>query len=421
MQDIRSGPNTYGHRFLTTSGRAGRAIKVKTFDDYQARLLENFVILDRARARVEDPPRARNARAASSADACQRPRRGALVAAAGSARPGRISVGRRRPFPGRVPPAARRSADDDDDSSSALLSGGGRRRQAEAGVPRRHQHAAGEAGDHRAQLRARADGAAARRAVLLGRGSQGDARVAHRSARRRSCSTRSSAATARRPIASRRWRRGSRARRSGSPRPPRRAEQAGRLCKADLATDMVRELTELQGTMGGIYAREEGQPEAVWKAIYLPLPAGRRRSRRAADAAAARRRGGDVGGGVARRQARLGRRHVRGRRAPDRLARSARPAPSGAGRGEDSGRPAGADRRRRHGSISGTCVAQALSSWAPSGESQQALRTFMRERVDLSVRAARLRRAEYPRRRPARRSSASTCSKRGGSSKRWRR
>src|SRR6186713_125462 len=47
VQDIRSGPNTYGHRFLTTSGRAGRAIKVKTFDDYQTRLLENFVILDR--------------------------------------------------------------------------------------------------------------------------------------------------------------------------------------------------------------------------------------------------------------------------------------------------------------------------------------------------------------------------------------
>src|SRR6266850_8259352 len=47
VQDVRSGANTYGHRFLTTSGRAGRAIKVKTFDDYQARLLENFVILDR--------------------------------------------------------------------------------------------------------------------------------------------------------------------------------------------------------------------------------------------------------------------------------------------------------------------------------------------------------------------------------------
>ncbi len=37
---------------------------------------------------------------------------------------------------------------------------------------------------------------------------------------------------------------------------------------------MVREFTELQGVMGGVYAREEGLPEAVWKAIYyhyLPI------------------------------------------------------------------------------------------------------------------------------------------------------
>ena len=46
------------------------------------------------------------------------------------------------------------------------------------------------------------------------------------------------------------------------------AATAGRLAKADLATEMVAELTELQGVMGGIYAREEGQPERVWKAIY---------------------------------------------------------------------------------------------------------------------------------------------------------
>jgi glycyl-tRNA synthetase beta chain len=47
VQDVRSGAVTYGHRFLTTSGRAGRAVKVKTFDDYRARLLEHFVILSR--------------------------------------------------------------------------------------------------------------------------------------------------------------------------------------------------------------------------------------------------------------------------------------------------------------------------------------------------------------------------------------
>ncbi|MBE3073190.1 MAG: glycine--tRNA ligase subunit beta, partial [Acidobacteria bacterium] len=47
VQEVRSGAVTYGHRFLTTSGRAGRAIKVKTFEDYRAKLLENFVVLDR--------------------------------------------------------------------------------------------------------------------------------------------------------------------------------------------------------------------------------------------------------------------------------------------------------------------------------------------------------------------------------------
>ena len=53
------------------------------------------------------------------------------------------------------------------------------------------------------------------------------------------------------------------------------AQQAGRLAKADLVTGMVREFTELQGTMGGIYARHEGLPEAVSKAIYFHyLPVG---------------------------------------------------------------------------------------------------------------------------------------------------
>src|SRR6185436_12306255 len=53
------------------------------------------------------------------------------------------------------------------------------------------------------------------------------------------------------------------------------AARAARLCKADLTTDMVFEFPELQGTMGGIYAREEGQPEQVWKAIYYQyLPIG---------------------------------------------------------------------------------------------------------------------------------------------------
>jgi len=43
---------------------------------------------------------------------------------------------------------------------------------------------------------------------------------------------------------------------------------AARLCKTDLVTEMVKEFTDLQGQIGGIYAREEGYPEAVWQAIY---------------------------------------------------------------------------------------------------------------------------------------------------------
>src|SRR3982751_1789582 len=43
--DVESGALTYGHRFLATSGRAGRSIKVRSFDEYQARLSEHFVVL----------------------------------------------------------------------------------------------------------------------------------------------------------------------------------------------------------------------------------------------------------------------------------------------------------------------------------------------------------------------------------------
>jgi len=49
--EIESGALTYGHRFLATSGRAGRSIKVRSFDEYQARLAEHFVVLDHAERR----------------------------------------------------------------------------------------------------------------------------------------------------------------------------------------------------------------------------------------------------------------------------------------------------------------------------------------------------------------------------------
>jgi len=58
---------------------------------------------------------------------------------------------------------------------------------------------------------------------------------------------------------------------------PDLAEQAARLCKADLVTEMVGEFPELQGLMGGYYARAEGLPDAVADAIrdhYKPVGQG---------------------------------------------------------------------------------------------------------------------------------------------------
>ena len=43
---------------------------------------------------------------------------------------------------------------------------------------------------------------------------------------------------------------------------------ATRLAKADLTTDLVKEFTELQGIVGGLYARAQGHGEAVASAIY---------------------------------------------------------------------------------------------------------------------------------------------------------
>ncbi len=58
---------------------------------------------------------------------------------------------------------------------------------------------------------------------------------------------------------------------------PGQAARAGALCKADLVTGMVGEFPELQGIMGGYYARRDGEHEAVAAAIathYRPRFAG---------------------------------------------------------------------------------------------------------------------------------------------------
>ena len=51
--------------------------------------------------------------------------------------------------------------------------------------------------------------------------------------------------------------------------------RAGRLSKADLVSEMVYEFDDLQGKMGGIYARRKGESEIVAQALYEQyLPAG---------------------------------------------------------------------------------------------------------------------------------------------------
>ena len=53
------------------------------------------------------------------------------------------------------------------------------------------------------------------------------------------------------------------------------ARRAAHLCKADLVSRMVVEMTSLQGIMGGEYARRAGEAPAVCEAIathYLPIP-----------------------------------------------------------------------------------------------------------------------------------------------------
>jgi glycyl-tRNA synthetase beta chain len=273
VQDIRSGPNTYGHRFQTTSGRAGRAIKVKTFDDYQERLLENFVILDRRereqkiRRELETHARRLGGRvsanlAAQSSllrevpDLVEYP---AVVA-------GHIAVEflqlpeevltttmihHQHYFPvvdddGKLKPAFLAVTNMEAEKPEIIA------RNSERVLTARLRDARffyDE--DRKATLESRVD----RLATILFHKKLGTYRE-----------------KADRVAALASW---IAAEALAQPSATAHAELAGRLCKADLATDMVRELTELQGTMGGIYAREEGLPEHVWRAIYFHyLPIG---------------------------------------------------------------------------------------------------------------------------------------------------
>ncbi len=280
VQDIRSGPNTYGHRFLTTSGRAGRAIKVKTFEDYEARLLENFVILNRGereskiRRELETHARKLGGRVSPSTSL----RAGGLIADHSallqevpdlveypSVVAGHFPVEflqlpeevltttmihHQHYFPvvddeGKLKPAFLAVTNTQAEKPEIIA------RNSERVLAARLRDARffwDE--DRKATLESRID----RLATILFHKKLGSYR--EKADRVASLAAWIAGDVFQKPDAA------------------PHAERAGKLSKADLATDMVRELTELQGTMGGIYAREEGQPEAVWKAIYyhyLPI------------------------------------------------------------------------------------------------------------------------------------------------------
>ncbi len=264
---------TYGHRFLTTSGRAGRAIKVRTFDEYRARLLENFVVVERGE---------RHDKIARELDAKAR-RLGGRVASAAAATstllhevpdlveyPSVVAgtfapeflelpeevltttmIHHQHFFPvvndeGRLMPAFLAVVNTQADNERAIA------RNAERVLV--------------ARLRdARFFWDADRRTTLEDRLPRLETVMFHRK-----LGTYRKKADRIEKLA--RWIAGEA---FSVPTAAADAARAARLAKVDLVTDMVRELTELQGTMGGIYARDEGQPESVWRAIYFHyLPVG---------------------------------------------------------------------------------------------------------------------------------------------------
>jgi glycyl-tRNA synthetase beta chain len=274
VQDVVSGAVTYGHRFLTTSGRAGRAIKVRSFDEYRARLLENFVILERGErhnkiARELDARaqrlQGRVSRAVHSdsgllhevPDLVEYPSVvGGTFAVEFLELPEEVLtttlIHHQHYFPvesedGRLKNAFLAVINTEPDNERTIA------RNAERVVTARLRDARffWEA-DRRASLESRIE----RLATLAFHARLGTYRE-----------------KAERIEQLARWI--AREALGADEHTAAHAAHAARLAKADLTTDMVREFTELQGTMGGIYARAEGLPEEVWKAIYFHyLPQG---------------------------------------------------------------------------------------------------------------------------------------------------
>jgi glycyl-tRNA synthetase beta chain len=267
VQDVTSGAVTYGHRFLATSGRAGRAIKVRSFDEYRKKLTENFVLLSRIERRdrivrdLESQGRKLGGRAVlhqhamaetlmdEVPDLVEFP---AVIAGAFSpeflALPEEVLVTtlihHQHAFPVVTPSGA---------LMPAFLAVTNTQPANDRSIGTNTERVIA------ARLRdARFFWNADRAIGLEARLDRLDTLVFHKHlGSYREKVTRIEGLA--------RW---MAADVLAQPDRADAAARAARLSKADLATDMVREFTELQGRMGGIYSREAGEPEAVWKAIY---------------------------------------------------------------------------------------------------------------------------------------------------------
>jgi glycyl-tRNA synthetase beta chain len=273
VQDIRSGSQTYGHRFLTTSGRAGRAIKIKTFEDYQDRLVENFVILDRAEreSRIKRELEAHARRLGGRVSGLVAAHSSLLQEVPDLVEYPSVVAGH---FPVeflQLPEEVLTTTMIHHQHYFPVVDEDGKLKPAFLAVTNTQPE--------KPEIIARNS-----ERVLMAR--LRDARFFWDEDRKTSLESRIPRLStilfhkklgtyrekADRVASLSKWIAGTA---FGRPETAGYAELAGRLAKADLGTDMVRELTELQGTMGGIYAREEGHPEQVWKAIYFHyLPVG---------------------------------------------------------------------------------------------------------------------------------------------------
>jgi glycyl-tRNA synthetase beta chain len=269
--DVESGALTYGHRFLATSGRAGRSIKVRTFEEYQARLAEHFVVLSHAERR-DRIARDLEAHARRLGGRVHLKEHAALLEEVADLveYPGVVAGFYDRGFLA-LPQEVLTTTLVHHQHYFPVVSDSGELKEAFLAVVNT------QPADERviaknaervvtARLRdARFFWEADREIPLEARLERLDTLLFHKKLG-------SYRAKAERISALAQW---IAAEALGQAGEAAHAATAGRLAKADLTTDMVFEFTELQGTIGGIYARQEGLPEPIWKAIYYQyLPIG---------------------------------------------------------------------------------------------------------------------------------------------------